>query len=138
MGQADGVVSFWGQRQHFCRKNESQQWPIPLSEDDMLGDTEVDPCPSAPIVNWESWRQPSTQGPDGTHTCPRPWSKPADLNPTTGPATASPLSGWLSSKRQEVTRAGEDAEKGELLSLPVGMEVGAASMENSTEVTKNF
>ena len=44
----------------------------------------------------------------------------------------SHLLGQLLSKRQEMTRAGQDVEKLETGALLVGMEVDAATMENNT------
>ena len=40
----------------------------------------------------------------------------------------------LLSKRQKITSVGEDVEKGNPRALLVGMEVGAATTENSMEV----
>ena len=40
----------------------------------------------------------------------------------------------LLSKRQNITSVGEDVEKGNPRALLVGMEVGAATTENSMEV----
>ena len=46
----------------------------------------------------------------------------------------SHLSEWLKSTTQETTDVGEDVEKEETFTLLVGMQVGAATVENSTEV----
>ena len=45
----------------------------------------------------------------------------------------SPLSEWISSKRTQITSIGKDVEKREPYALLVGMEIGAATMENSME-----
>lgn len=49
-----------------------------------------------------------------------------------------PIMGWwLLSKRQQITNVGEDEEKENPCALLIGMEVGAAPLENSMEVSKN-
>ena len=52
----------------------------------------------------------------------------------------SHLSEWLSLINQQTTSAGKDVEKGNPSALLVGMQTGAATVENSTEFpqkTKN-
>jgi len=44
------------------------------------------------------------------------------------------LPGWLKLTTQETISVGEDAEKGNPLALLVGMQTGAATLENSMEV----
>ena len=41
---------------------------------------------------------------------------------------------WQKRTRQEATNVGEDVEKGDPLTLLVGMHVGTATLENSVEV----
>ena len=45
---------------------------------------------------------------------------------------------WLLSKRQEITSVGEDAEKREPCVLLVGMQFGAATVENSIKVPQKI
>ena len=45
---------------------------------------------------------------------------------------------WRSSKRQEVTNVGEDVEKREPCAMLVGMQTGAAPVENSMEVPQKL
>ena len=47
--------------------------------------------------------------------------------------TASHLSEWLSSINQQTTSAGKGVEKGNPSALLVGMQTGAATVENSME-----
>lgn len=50
----------------------------------------------------------------------------------------SHLSEWRLSKRQETTSIGEDAKKREPCALPVGMQIDAATVENSMEILKKI
>ena len=50
----------------------------------------------------------------------------------------SHLSQWLISTTQEETDVGENAEKGETHALLVGMQTGAATVENSVEVPQKI
>ena len=53
-----------------------------------------------------------------------------------GNANQNHLSEWLSSKRTQITSIGEDVEKREPLYTLVGMEIGAATVENSTKISQ--
>ena len=45
---------------------------------------------------------------------------------------------WLLSDRQQITGVGEDAVKREHFHMLMGMHIGAATMENSTQVLQNI
>jgi len=48
------------------------------------------------------------------------------------------LPGWLKLTTQETISVGEDAEKGNPLALLVGMQTGAATLENSMDVPQKI